>query len=50
MDIKDTARVAYMVVGLTPVDMTADFNAKGTVDAGDAAKIAWFLVGKVPAL
>jgi C1A family cysteine protease len=50
VDIGDTARVAHMVVGLTPVDMAADFNAKGTVDAGDAAKITWFLVGKVPAL
>ena len=50
VDIGDTARVAYMVVGLTPMDMAADFNTKGTVDAGDAAKIAWFLVGKVPAL
>jgi len=50
VDIGDTARVAHMVVGLTPMDMAADFNAAGTVDAGDAAKIAWFLVGKVPAL
>jgi len=50
VDIGDTARVAYMVVGLTPVDMAADFNGAGAVDAGDAAKIAWYIVGKVPAL
>jgi PKD repeat protein len=50
VDIGDTARVAYMVVGLTPVDMAADFNGAGGVDAGDAAKIAWYIVGKVPAL
>jgi len=50
VDIGDTARVAYMVVGLTPVDMAADFNGAGVVDIGDAAKIAWYIVGKVPAL
>jgi C1A family cysteine protease len=50
VDIGDTARVAYMVVGLTPVDMAADFNGAGSVDTGDAAKIAMYIVGKVPAL
>jgi PKD repeat protein len=47
VDIGDVARVAHMVVGLTPVDTGADFNGNGGVDAGDAAKIAWFSVGKI---
>ncbi|MFA5415846.1 MAG: hypothetical protein WC295_10140, partial [Methanoregula sp.] len=50
VDIGDTARVAYMVARLTPVDMAADFNFVGTVDIGDASKIACYLVGKVAAL
>ena len=50
VDIGDTARVAYMVAKLTPVDMAADFNFVGTVDIGDASKIACYLVGKVAAL
>jgi len=47
VDIGDVACVAYMVVGLTPVDPGADFNGNGEVDVGDAAKIAWFTVGKI---
>ncbi len=50
VDIGDTARVAYMVAKLTPVDMAADFNFVGTVDIGDASKIACYLVGKVAVL
>ena len=50
VDIGDASRVAYMVVGLTPVDPAADFNGTGTVDVGDAAKIAYYLVGKIPEL
>jgi PKD repeat protein len=40
VDIGDVSRVAYMVVGLTPMDPAADFNGTGTVDVADAAKIA----------
>jgi len=47
VDIGDVSRVAYMVIGLTPVDQAADFNGTGTVDVADAAKIACYLVGKI---
>jgi len=50
VDIGDVTRVAYMVVGLTPVDYAADFDGSGLVNVGDAAKIAWYYVGKVPVL
>lgn len=50
VDIGDCARVAYMVVGKTPVDMAADFNGDGKVDVADAAKIAYYLVHKIPVL
>jgi hypothetical protein len=40
-----------MVVGRVPVILPdADFNDNAFVDIGDAAKIAWFKVGKIPAL
>jgi hypothetical protein len=39
-----------MVVGKVPADPAADFNGNGKVDIGDAAKIACYLVGKIPAL
>ena len=39
-----------MVVGKDPEDLGADFNGNGAVDIGDAAKIAYFFVGKVGAL
>ena len=39
-----------MVVGKTAVDLAADFNQNGKVDIGDAAKIAYFFVGKIEAL
>ena len=39
-----------MVVGKTAVDPAADFNGNGVVDIGDAAKIAYYFVGKVEAL
>jgi len=47
VDIGDVARVAYMVVGKTAVDLAADFNGNGKVDIGDAAKIAYFFVEKI---
>jgi PKD repeat protein len=47
VDIGDVSKVAYMVAGLTPVDMAADFNDNGRVDTGDAAIIAWYFVGKI---
>jgi outer membrane protein assembly factor BamB/PKD repeat protein len=51
VDIGDVSRVAWMVVGRTPVIFPdADFNGNGVIDVGDAAKIAWFGVGKIPAL
>ena len=51
VDIGDVTSVAYMVVRLIAQDPRADFhNGNGTVEGGDAAKIAWFYVGKVPAL
>ncbi|UUX93104.1 right-handed parallel beta-helix repeat-containing protein [Methanoplanus endosymbiosus] len=50
VDIGDVSRVAYMVAGLTPVDMAADFNGNGKVDIGDAAMIAWYFVGKTAEL
>ncbi|MDI6813839.1 MAG: NosD domain-containing protein [Desulfitobacteriaceae bacterium] len=50
VDIGDVARVAYMVVGLTPVDPAADFTNDGEVDVADAAKIAYYYVGKIEAL
>jgi len=39
-----------MVVGKATADPAADFNGNGAVDIGDAAKIAYYFVGKVPAL
>jgi PKD repeat protein len=50
VDIGDVSRVAYMIVGLTPMDPAADFNGTGTVDVADAAKIAYYLVGKITQL
>jgi PKD repeat protein len=51
VDIGDVSRVAYMVVGRTPLLLSdADFNNNGIVDVGDAAKIAWYGVGKIPEL
>jgi len=50
VDIGDVSRVAYMIVGLTPMDPAADFNGTGTVDVADAAKIAYYLGGKITQL
>jgi hypothetical protein len=51
VDIGDVTRVAYMVVGLISQDPRADFhNGNGTVEGSDAAKIAWYYVGKIPEL
>jgi hypothetical protein len=36
-----------MVVGKEPADLAADFNENGAVDIGDAAKIAYYFVGKI---
>jgi PKD repeat protein len=51
VDIGDVTRVAYMAVGFIHQDPRADFhNGNGTVLVGDAAKIAWYYVGKIPEL
>jgi len=50
VDIGDISKVAYMVAGKMPEDMTADFNGDGQVDIGDASKIAYFFVGKITEL
>ena len=50
VDIGDVARVAYMAVGLAPVDLQADFNGDLIVDSAVAAMIAWYYVGKIPSL
>ena len=42
--------VAYMVARLTPVDLAADFNNEGSVDVGDAATIACYIIGKISEL
>ncbi|MDD5024494.1 MAG: PKD domain-containing protein [Methanoregula sp.] len=48
VDIGDTAKTAYMVVGYTPdLIPDADFNNNGRIDVGDATKIARYLVGKI---
>jgi PKD repeat protein len=48
VDISDVTSVAYMVVGLIKQDPRADFhNGNGTVVGGDAAKIAWYYIGKI---
>jgi hypothetical protein len=47
VDISDIAKVAYMVVGKTPVDPATDFNANGAIDIGDAAKIVYSFIGKI---
>jgi len=47
VDIGDVSKVAYMVAGLTDIDMAADFNGDGDVDVADAARIAWFFVGNI---
>jgi hypothetical protein len=40
-----------MVVNRAPSQIpAADFNSNGIVDIGDAAKIAWFGVGKITVL
>jgi len=49
-DIGDVVFVAYMAAGLSAPDGAADYNHNRLVDAGDAAKIAWYYVGKTPAL
>jgi hypothetical protein len=39
-----------MVVGKAAPNPAADFNGNGAVDIGDAAKIAYYFVEKIPAL
>ena len=50
VDIGDVAKVAFMVAGKVPEELSADFNNNGYVDIGDAAKIAFYLAGKVSEL
>ena len=50
VDIGDVAKVAFMVAGKVPEELSADFNDNGFVDIGDAAKIAFYLAGKVDEL
>jgi subtilisin family serine protease len=50
VDIGDVSKVAYMVAGKIPEDMTADFNGDDRVDIGDASKIAWYFIGKIAEL
>jgi len=51
VDIGDVTSVAYMGIGLVPPDITAaDFNHNGRIDIGDAAKIAYYYVGKISTL
>jgi len=50
VDIGDVAKVAFMVAGKVPEELSVDFNANGYVDIGDAAKIAFYLAGKVSEL
>ncbi|MDD5023840.1 MAG: 6-bladed beta-propeller, partial [Methanoregula sp.] len=48
VDIGDTAKTAYMVVGKTPdLIPDADFNNNGRIDVGDASKIACYIVGRI---
>ena len=47
VDIGDVAKVAFMVAGKVPEELSADVNGNGYVDIGDAAKIAFYLAGKV---
>jgi hypothetical protein len=42
--------VAYMAVGLIPKDPNANFKGYGVVDGTNAAKIARYYIGKIPAL
>jgi len=50
VDIGDVTSVAYMAAGLIPKDPNANFKGYGIVDSADAAKIAWYYVGKVTEL
>jgi PKD repeat protein len=50
VDIGDVTKVAYMAVGLIPKDPNANFKGYDVVDSADAAKIAWYYVGKVAIL
>jgi PKD repeat protein len=50
IDIGDVAKVAWMAAGLVPEDPEADFDGDGHVTGADAARIAYFYVGKIQAL
>jgi len=50
IDIGDVTLVAYMAANLITPDLHADFTNDGHVDIVDAAKIAWYYVGKIPEL
>lgn len=46
VDIGDVSRVAWMAVGLVPEDPEARFSGAEAVTGADAARIAYFYVGK----
>ncbi|WP_211530611.1 PKD domain-containing protein [Methanocalculus chunghsingensis] len=50
IDIGDVAKVAYMAVGLIADDPEARLMGGAQVTGADAAKIAYFYVGAIPAL
>jgi C1A family cysteine protease len=50
IDIGDVAKVAWMAAGLVPEDPEADFDGEGHVTGADAARIAYYYVGKIQAL
>jgi hypothetical protein len=39
-----------MAIGLVDEELRGDFSYDGTVKAADAARIAYYYVGKIPAL
>jgi parallel beta-helix repeat protein len=47
VDIGDVSYVSYMVAHLIPSYPMGDVTGDGSIDVGDAAKIAWYYVGKI---
>ncbi|MBR1368723.1 hypothetical protein RJ53_04045 [Methanocalculus chunghsingensis] len=50
IDIGDVSKVSWMAADLVEEDLEADFDGDGSVTGADAARIAYFYVGKIPAL